>query len=406
MHCHTNHTHAFRLSMRIGSKPTKSMRKVVLIVKQHDTPVSDRRSEEMTSSNSRLFVLQSANKHGACLLAPILDLSLWDDDEQICRSHKISKQQSRKRRTSSLQQFRMFRSITTITTVFALAFVLTQAFTVIPTKSSALTAGIATNTKPSNEDTCLNSNTIQQTTETDDSHSDDDQKQQRQQSMKRTMTRLASARVVPQSKLYVSEPDPQWFGNTGNTPNDPAWTNSNWLKSRFHFSFAEYNNHRNNNFGVMRVCNDDLGKYATKRCLFGVYYILSFAFYRRTHTTYLTRKHPNLSSFLSLSPSRLFISVQPHRGFGTHPHRDMVRSISLTFPKNRQKHEQQEILCVSPFCLCTLFTHLTSHHMMILSIFPWWTVNRKLLHISSMVNLNIKIRWGTVRHLDVVRFNS
>jgi quercetin 2,3-dioxygenase len=52
-----------------------------------------------------------------------------------------------------------------------------------------------------------------------------------------------------------------------------TWTNANWLKSRFHFSFAEYNNHRNNNFGVLRVLNDDL--------------------------------------------------VQPHRGFGTHPHGNM-----------------------------------------------------------------------------------
>jgi len=58
-----------------------------------------------------------------------------------------------------------------------------------------------------------------------------------------------------------------------NPSNDPAWTNKNWLKSRFHFSFAEYNNLRNSNFGVLRVMNDDL--------------------------------------------------VQPKRGFGTHPHRNM-----------------------------------------------------------------------------------
>ena len=43
--------------------------------------------------------------------------------------------------------------------------------------------------------------------------------------------------------------------------------------SRFHFSFAEYFNHRNSNFGVLRVMNDDL--------------------------------------------------VQRHRGFGTHPHSNM-----------------------------------------------------------------------------------
>lgn len=31
-----------------------------------------------------------------------------------------------------------------------------------------------------------------------------------------------------------------------------------WLKSRFHFSFAEYRNPKNINFGVLRVLNDDL----------------------------------------------------------------------------------------------------------------------------------------------------
>jgi hypothetical protein len=30
------------------------------------------------------------------------------------------------------------------------------------------------------------------------------------------------------------------------------------LKSRFHFSFAEYSNPDNQNFGVLRVMNDDL----------------------------------------------------------------------------------------------------------------------------------------------------
>lgn len=46
-----------------------------------------------------------------------------------------------------------------------------------------------------------------------------------------------------------------------------------WLKSRFHFSFAEYYNPENINFGVLRVINDDL--------------------------------------------------VKPKKGFETHPHRDM-----------------------------------------------------------------------------------
>ncbi len=46
-----------------------------------------------------------------------------------------------------------------------------------------------------------------------------------------------------------------------------------WLQSRFHFSFAEYRNPKNVNFGVLRVMNDDL--------------------------------------------------IAPGQGFGTHPHRDM-----------------------------------------------------------------------------------
>lgn len=56
---------------------------------------------------------------------------------------------------------------------------------------------------------------------------------------------------------FVSEPNPSWFGNAGNIKSD-SWTCSNWLKSRFHFSFAEYSNPHKNSFGVLRVMNDDL----------------------------------------------------------------------------------------------------------------------------------------------------
>jgi redox-sensitive bicupin YhaK (pirin superfamily) len=69
------------------------------------------------------------------------------------------------------------------------------------------------------------------------------------------------------------EPNPEWFGNGPNDAANPSWTSKNWLKSRFHFSFAEYNNEDNTNFGVLRVLNDDL--------------------------------------------------VQPRREFGEHPHRDV-----------------------------------------------------------------------------------
>jgi len=70
----------------------------------------------------------------------------------------------------------------------------------------------------------------------------------------------------------VSEPDPRMFGNGPNTPGAQGWNNRNWLKSRFHFNFAEYHRGRSN-FGVVRVMNDDL--------------------------------------------------VQPDRGFAEHPHREM-----------------------------------------------------------------------------------
>jgi quercetin 2,3-dioxygenase len=50
-------------------------------------------------------------------------------------------------------------------------------------------------------------------------------------------------------------------------------SNLGWLKSKFHFSFADYYNPNNMNFGVLRVLNDDL--------------------------------------------------IQPNTGFDTHPHKDM-----------------------------------------------------------------------------------
>lgn len=78
---------------------------------------------------------------------------------------------------------------------------------------------------------------------------------------------------VPAGGLFTSEPDPLLFGNGRNpSPRPDHWTNDNWLKSRFHFSFAEYHDPKNQSFGALRVMNDDL--------------------------------------------------VQPGRGFGTHGHRD------------------------------------------------------------------------------------
>lgn len=84
---------------------------------------------------------------------------------------------------------------------------------------------------------------------------------------------LTLFRKINNSKLGISEPNPQWFGNSPNEINNKYWNNKNWLKSRFHFSFAEYSNSKNLGFGILRVMNDDL--------------------------------------------------VQPNRGFGPHPHRDV-----------------------------------------------------------------------------------
>lgn len=57
--------------------------------------------------------------------------------------------------------------------------------------------------------------------------------------------------------LSIAEPSPPMFGNSRNEPENPMWSH-NWLKSRFHFSFAEYHNATNMHFGVLRVMNDDL----------------------------------------------------------------------------------------------------------------------------------------------------
>eukprot|EP00045_Choanoeca_perplexa_P013766 m.157029 g.157029 ORF g.157029 m.157029 type:complete len:318 (-) comp16449_c0_seq11:2316-3269(-) len=90
----------------------------------------------------------------------------------------------------------------------------------------------------------------------------------------RVLSTMAGAlNKVPADSLFVSEPDPSWFGNGHNPKDDKNWTNGNWLKSRFHFAFAEYRDPKRSQFGILRVMNDDL--------------------------------------------------VQPARGFGTHPHSNM-----------------------------------------------------------------------------------
>lgn len=71
-----------------------------------------------------------------------------------------------------------------------------------------------------------------------------------------------------------------------------GWTNKNWLISRFHFSFAEYSNPRNLNFGVLRVMNDDLVQ-------------------------------PKRGASKRLHYCRVYKHITTNIGFGAHPHRDV-----------------------------------------------------------------------------------
>jgi quercetin 2,3-dioxygenase len=69
-------------------------------------------------------------------------------------------------------------------------------------------------------------------------------------------------KVIPNDKLNVSKSNPRWFGNatnpTSGSKERESWSNKNWLKSRFHFSFAEYHNSHNSKLGVVKVMNNDL----------------------------------------------------------------------------------------------------------------------------------------------------
>lgn len=87
------------------------------------------------------------------------------------------------------------------------------------------------------------------------------------------MYTTANVHKIAAESLFVSEPPPEEFGNGPNAQGDPYWTYSNWLKSRLHFSFNEYHDPQNHCYGALRVFNDDL--------------------------------------------------IQPLRGFGQHPNRDM-----------------------------------------------------------------------------------
>ena len=68
---------------------------------------------------------------------------------------------------------------------------------------------------------------------------------------------MSSLRRIARTSLFVSEPDPRMFGNPKNEPELANWSNKNWLRSRFHFAFAEWRDGPSN-YGVLRVLNDDL----------------------------------------------------------------------------------------------------------------------------------------------------
>jgi hypothetical protein len=51
---------------------------------------------------------------------------------------------------------------------------------------------------------------------------------------------MSTLRHIARSSLFVSEPDPRAFGNEKNENELSNWTAKNWLKSTFHFAFAEW----------------------------------------------------------------------------------------------------------------------------------------------------------------------
>ncbi|CAI5995157.1 unnamed protein product [Closterium sp. NIES-65] len=115
-------------------------------------------------------------------------------------------------------------------------------------------------------------------------------------------------RKIPSSSLYVSR---------------PTW----WLESRFHFSFAEYFNPANQEFGVLRVLNDDLVQVPPTR-LSPSFFITCPSAPQFAPCRGFCLEHSRLnSSAASISLSLCVVSPnhagQPNAGFGTHPHRDM-----------------------------------------------------------------------------------
>lgn len=116
--------------------------------------------------------------------------------------------------------------------------------------------------------------------------------------MKRSTTIMLSSASQLRKRLlsttYVSEPDPGMFGNARNPVPAPAsWSpdTANWLRSRFHFAFAEWGRGPVG-FGVLRVLNDDL--------------------------------------------------VQPRRMFGPHPHRDMEIATYVVEGELTHWHESRD----------------------------------------------------------------
>lgn len=120
---------------------------------------------------------------------------------------------------------------------------------------------------------------------------------------------------------------------------------SRWLKSTFHFSFAEYLNPENTNFGVLRVLNDDM--------------------------------------------------IQSHSGFPAHPHKDMEIITYIIYGELTHKDSMgnEEILTSGDIQYMSAGTGITHseynfHHKQVLRLLQIW--------IYSLVK-NLKPIYGSHR---------
>jgi len=105
-------------------------------------------------------------------------------------------------------------------------------------------------------------------------------------------TKLASFSLIPKSQHYVSK-------------------GAKWLESTFHFSFADYWNPERQNFGVLRVLNDDIIAVWMASFLFSFpFFLFSFPFFFRWSSPFL----PSSSCYLSTASWWLPYTPTPWHG--------------------------------------------------------------------------------------------